>query len=204
MNKPDWEQVDSNQKEFLLKEIEVIQNQISKCDEYSLIVKGWAITLWTALFLFAISQITNDIKIITLLFSIFSLFAFWIIDAFFKYFQRMSIARSNLISDYLNKQIPENSQDFIFRIYDPVGRISKELRNNQKRKNNYYWKNYIKRFRFLKSFIVRVVSILYCFLIGITFIIMNIIAQNCIYPFLAGTFFFLGVILFILSHIELI
>ncbi len=126
MNEPNWKQITSDQKEFLLKEIEVVQNQISKCDEYSLIVKGWAITLWSALILFAISQNTTDLKISILWFSFFNLFPFWVIDAYFKYFQRTSIARSNLISDYLNNHIKEDSQDFTFRIYDPVGRISKE------------------------------------------------------------------------------
>ena len=59
---PNWENVVNEQQPFLLKEIEVIHNQISKCDEYSLIVKGWAITLWTALLLFVISQNPNEIN----------------------------------------------------------------------------------------------------------------------------------------------
>ena len=134
---PNWENVVNEQQPFLLKEIEVIHNQISKCDEYSLIVKGWAITLWTALLLFVISQNPNEININVLCLSIGSLFMFWIIDAYFKYFQRMSIARSSLISDYLNKKLPKNGNDFIFRIYDPVGRISKnlkEIEENKKKK----------------------------------------------------------------------
>lgn len=202
MNEPDWRQVTSDQKEFLLKEIEVVQNHINKCDEYSLIVKGWAITLWSALLLFAISQIIIDIKISILWVSIIILLVFWIIDAYFKYFQRTSIARSNLISDYLNNHTPENDRDFTFRIYDPVGRISKERKRKEKRKENYYWKNYFKRLRFLRAFVVRVVSSLYCFLIGFTFIFINIITQNCIFLISSIISFFCVGAFFFLSHIE--
>jgi len=202
MKPPKWEKVEPDQKEFLLKEIEVIHNQISKCDEYSLIVKGWAITLWFALLLFAISQKSNEIKINILLISLLGLLAFWIIDAYFKYFQRISIARSNLISDYLNQNTQNNSQNYSFRIYDPVGRISKKRKKNEKRKNNYYWKDYIKNFGFLRAIVVRVVSTLYCLLIGITFILMNIITQNFLYLILAHIFFGLGSYFFILSHLE--
>lgn len=186
----------------MLKEIEVVQNQISKCDEYSLIVKGWAITLWSALILFAISQNTTDLKISILWFSFFNLFPFWVIDAYFKYFQRTSIARSNLISDYLNNHIKEDSRDFTFRIYDPVGRISKERKEKEKKKENYYWKNYFKGLSFLRSFIVRVVSTLYCYLIIFTFIIMYYYSQNCLYLIFDIIPFCFGVIFFILSHIE--
>lgn len=136
MKKPEWENDKFNQQEFLLKEIEVIYNQISKFDEYSLIVKGWAITLWTALFFYAITQNNNNSEIGVLWLSIGILLGFWLIDTYFKVFQRVFIARSNFISDYLNGQTPpkENNKEVKFPIYDPIGRISKERKEKKKEK----------------------------------------------------------------------
>ena len=209
---PSWKNITEEQQPFLLKEIEIIQNQIKKFDEYSLIVKGWSITLWTALLFFTINQISDAIKLSILGLSIGSLFLFWLIDTYFKFFQRISIARSCLISDYLNEETPDlkTNQEFIFRIYDPMGRISKKRKviatekrgkmKKEKRKDNYYWKNYLGRFRFLKAFIVRIVSTLYCILIEITLFLIWFLSQDLLFFILMMPVLCLLIFSFILSH----
>ena len=209
---PSWKNITEEQQPFLLKEIEIIQNQINKFDEYSLIVKGWSITLWTALLFFTINQISVEIKLSILGLSIGSLFLFWLIDTYFKFFQRISIARSCLISDYLNEETPDlkTNQEFIFRIYDPMGRISKKRKviatekrgkmKKEKRKDNYYWKNYLGRFRFLKAFIVRIVSTLYCILIEITLFLIWFLSQDLLFFILMMPVLCLLIFSFILSH----
>lgn len=216
INSPSWKNIAEEQQPFLLKEIEIIQNQIKKFDEYSLIVKGWSITLWTALLFFTINQISDAIKLSILGLSIGSLFLFWLIDTYFKFFQRISIARSCLISDYLNEETPDlkTNQEFIFRIYDPMGRISKKRKvldkekrgktkkKKEKRKDNYYWKNYLGRFRFLKAFTVRIVSTLYCILIEITLFLIWFLSQDSLFFILTIPVLCLLIISFILSHRE--
>lgn len=80
---------------------------ISNYDKYSLTIKNWAITVWSLIIVFILTQyFSQNITIIDLYYFIpillVVIFVFWYFDALFKHFQRFSLARSEAIEDYLN------------------------------------------------------------------------------------------------------
>jgi hypothetical protein len=169
---------DPNKKEFILKEIELIHGNIKKFDDYSFITKGWTISLWSALILLILQEIYyNSLLELMIYLPIVIIFPFWILDALLKYFQRFSVARSEIIGDYLNNN--ENSDNFV--MYDPVSRLS---RNDER------FKDYFEKVQFWKCFLVRLVSFIYHVLIIINLIISLFFVKDgfwvlslCLFPF---------------------
>lgn len=68
-----------NSSETKLKHLEFIQAVITRMNNCSFLLKGWSVTLVSALF--ALSTIGTDLRFI--LFAYFPAFAFWILDGFF-------------------------------------------------------------------------------------------------------------------------
>jgi len=129
------------QKQLLLQEIETIQSKISIYDNLSFTIKGWAVTLWSAIVIFGVKE--NNIEIIIV--SIFVVLAFWILDTYFKIYQRRLTTRMGVIEDFLNnieeyelkglkEAFKQNSFDN-FIIHDPIGRLS--LKQNQNFQSKY-------------------------------------------------------------------
>ena len=181
---PDKSNIDSNifnsndnQIKLLLKELEIVHTHIKRFDDYSFLIKGWAITLWSAITLWVVNEYSSTNYIILLYFPLIIPFLFWLEDGLMKYFQRVSIARSRFIEDYFNKKISkENLKELDFPLFDPVGRISCE--------NEFYKTNYLMITRFWKCLEVRMVSLLYSIILILSLLIIVILTQNfyCLIP----------------------
>ncbi len=72
------------------KEIVSIERRINNYDSYSLIIKGWTITIWTGIFIWAF-QFSN---LQYLWIEFFPIALFWAFDSFFKSWQRRHVLRS--------------------------------------------------------------------------------------------------------------
>ena len=82
---------------LLQKEMEMLQNGIRGYDSIVFTIKGWAITVFSAIILFAVDKQ----KPFLYLFCIASILSFWLIDAFYKSTQNMLIHRYREIETFL-------------------------------------------------------------------------------------------------------
>ncbi|MBN8580636.1 MAG: hypothetical protein J0L96_08185 [Anaerolineae bacterium] len=148
------------QQDLLIKEIEYIHSEIARYDALSFQVKGWALTIWSALIAFGVKE--NIYLIIAASFP--AIIAFWVIDANFKQYQRRSTSRKAVIELFLDsKGIYEKSGlresfskgDFgQFPIHDPTSNRTKKL-------NKEFEDRFRKKTRFWKAFTVSNVFFFY-------------------------------------------
>lgn len=87
----------SYQLELLQKEMEMLQNSIRGYDSIVFTIKGWAITVFSGIVLFAIDKQ----KPFLYLFCMASVLAFWMTDAFYKSIQNILISRYRTIERFL-------------------------------------------------------------------------------------------------------
>jgi len=159
------------QKKLLLKEIDTIQGRISNYDDLSFKIKGWAITLWAAICVWGAKEQRADIVLI----GIFVVFVFWIMDGYFKFYQRRSMVRMGYIEDFLNnrwdyekeglKEAFKKGSFGEFIIYDPIGRVSKD-------KSDSFKKYYKFKTALHRNFLVSNLFYLYSSLMFIGFLIL--------------------------------
>ncbi len=125
---------DNFQTKILLKEISVIREQIKNYDKFLLIIKGWAITLWTGVWLWLLTQQGNIGYTVNLIL-FFALLFFWFIDTLFKYYQTAFFVRDRQIEDnienYLNyyKNIEKHKPNEL-SLYSPTGKGQKVKKKN--------------------------------------------------------------------------
>ena len=135
------------QLELLQKEIDEIQVKISDYDNTSFKIKGWAVTIWSGIVVWGISQKSPVVSLI----SIIAISGFWILDTYFKIYQNRSMYRMGRIEAFLNNRPPYKNkglkeafeQGLInvkeFPIHDPIGnKTSKEIINNKTIVDEYY------------------------------------------------------------------
>ena len=158
------EQMFAFQHELLTKEIDYIHSQISHFDTLSFQIKGWAITVWAAIIAFGSSQATA----LVVLASIPAMITFWVLDAFFKRYQRRFFVRMAVIEQFLDSsgvfednglQAAFAHKDFgRFPIHDPIAARTRRLNPEFTawyRESTSYW----------KAFLVANVAYFYLFLI---------------------------------------
>lgn len=87
----------SYQLELLKQEMDMLQNSIRGYDSILFTIKGWAITIFSGIILFAIDKQ----KPLLYLFCIASVLAFWLVDAFYKSAQNFLINRYRKIETLL-------------------------------------------------------------------------------------------------------
>jgi hypothetical protein len=85
------------QLDLVKQEMDMLQNSIREYDSILFTIKGWAITLFSGIILFAIDKQTPSLY----LFCIVSVLAFWLIDAFYKSTQNFLISRYRRIEELL-------------------------------------------------------------------------------------------------------
>ena len=151
------------QKDLLTKEIEYVHTRIAAYDDLSFKIKGWAITIWAGVVTFG----TKENAPLIILASIPVLIVFWILDTYFKQYQRRSMSRMGVIEDFLDskydfigKGLREafKIKDFgLFPIHDPKAGRSKNLSQNINER-------YKKKTQFSSCFWIPNVSYLYLFL----------------------------------------
>lgn len=137
------------QQSLLRHEIEHIHSQISHFDDLSFQIKGWAITVWSALIAFGAKEKVP----VVLLASLPALLSFWILDALFKRYQRRYMNRKSVIELFLDSEGEFKERglsnafsklDFgNFPVHDPIAhrsrRLSSNFQVNYKAGTN-YWK----------------------------------------------------------------
>jgi hypothetical protein len=92
------------QQALLGKEIEYIHSQISHFDDLSFQIKGWAVAIWSAIATFGAQQNAP----LVVLASIPAIATFWILDGFFKQYQRRLMSRAGVIA-----RVPSRRQDYV-------------------------------------------------------------------------------------------
>ncbi len=83
--------------ELLKLEIQILQDVIRNYETILFTIKGWAITLFSAVIFFTV----QSTKPLYLVFCAFSVLLFWVVDAVFKVTQRKLIERYNVIQGFL-------------------------------------------------------------------------------------------------------
>lgn len=119
--------------ELLIKEIEYIHSRIAHYDELSFKIKGWAITLWSGIVAFG----AKEGLALVVLASVPATMTFWIVDAYFKQYQRRSMLRMGVIELFLNSKgfFEKKGLRAVFRsgevdnfpIHDPIGSQTRRL-----------------------------------------------------------------------------
>lgn len=112
--------------EFILKEYEILHAGIRNLDARVFQIKGWSITLFSALAALAITEKSPAVLIIATIAATF----FWLIDGLYKSFQRTLINRSLEIEEQVNGQgsiekILYASHSFELRDKTLIGRIKR-------------------------------------------------------------------------------
>jgi len=157
----------SFQLELLRDEISRIQIKIAEYDDLSFKVKGWAITIWTAILGFAI----NQESVLYFMAAIPVLLAFWFLDTYFKSYQQRSMARMGYIEDFLNNSSNESKSNLTeafnrrsfdsFIVFDPIGRQTRKV-------DEEFGRRYLEKIMFKRCFWIRNVRLLYMSLIVIS------------------------------------
>ena len=96
-NRTECREKDLLEKLFLT-DFSSIQPNIGRYDTHSLIIKGWAITLWSGLMYFIIKESVHELFII----QIVILQIFWLFDALYKFYQRRFTLRYDEIRQYFD------------------------------------------------------------------------------------------------------
>jgi hypothetical protein len=97
---------DKTLREYLFKEIDIVQNVITRMGTNSFLVKGWAITLIVASLLITGSSYQHLVAFLPL-------FVFWIYDAYFLRVERLY----RKLNDWLiDNRLKNKSEDFLLNI----------------------------------------------------------------------------------------
>ncbi len=166
------------QKDLLMKEIEYIHSKIGAYDDISFKIKGWAVTIWSAIVALGIKEMSPLIVFASLP----TLMAFWILDAYFKQYQWRSMTRMGVIEMFLDSRsyfkdsgirTAFEKKDFgSFPIHDPIASRTRNINENIK-------KLYRDRTSLWRSFLVPNIRDLYLILnIGAITILLFIIYSS--------------------------
>lgn len=152
------------QQALLVKEIEYIHSQISHFDDLSFQIKGWAVAIWSAIAAFGAQQNAP----LVVLASIPAISTFWILDGFFKQYQRRLMSRAGVIATFLDSRgffkekglhAAFEQGDFgHFPLYDPIAGRTRKLGEE-------FDKKYRERTNYWKAFTISNVSYFYLLLI---------------------------------------
>jgi hypothetical protein len=159
------------QKTLLEKEIDLLHEDIVRFDTISFQIKGWAITVWSALLAFG----AKETVILVILASIPAMFTFWVMDALFKSYQRRHTRRMAAIEDFLDssgmftgKGLREAFQNQDFGNFPIIDRIA----NRTRKLDDKFDKRFLQRTGFWRSFLVPNVAYFYLLLMLGALIVM--------------------------------
>ncbi len=91
-------------KELLVKHLEMIQGVINRMAHNSFLIKGWSITILTAIILFASSSSALSACLISVFIALV-LLAFWILDGYFLWQERLYRALYNHVRELKKEDI---------------------------------------------------------------------------------------------------
>jgi hypothetical protein len=164
---------------LLDKEIDYVHSSISHYDDISFIVKGWAVTIWSAIVAFGATQKVPFV----VLANIPAVLGFWVLDALFKQYQRRNMYRMGVIEMFIDSaglfkdrglRFSFKRMDFDgFPVHDPIGsrtrKLSQELDIKYKKKTSY-----------LSAFMVANISAFYSLLILSAILIVVLLSTGIV------------------------
>ena len=174
---------------IFLTDFSTVQAQIGRYNSYSLIIKGWAITLWSGLMYFIIKESVHELFII----QIIILLVFWSFDALYKFYQRRFALRSSELRKYFedyNLDIVNGEIQFNYKFNDEVS-TNKDSHNKtglniiNPRENFPDNKSKLRK-SLRRCILLRAVSVVYIYLISATFFLSLVFIEFFI-PILVGS-----------------
>lgn len=181
-NKSPSKEITGDKRDFLEKlfisDFSSLQNGIGRYDTHSLIIKGWAITIWSGLMYFIVKESVHELFLI----QVILLIIFWSFDALYKYYQRFLALRYSEMMDYFEGyklKTKEGELKFVYYSNDKGDLSIINLRE----KSTY--SKAAKRKALKRCIVLRVVSVIYIYLISASFLLSLIIAPlpNVMYFF---------------------
>jgi len=155
-------------KDIFLNELATIDTNIGRYDTHSLIIKGWAISLWAGLVYFAIRESAYSLFAV----QIIALLIFWSFDALYKYYQRRFTIRSEKILTFLKDYIivkNDNNLEFRKKNNDENNTLPLVIHREESPIITSENKEKLKSLK--RCFILRAVSTVYLYLISSSFLI---------------------------------
>ncbi|MFW9872862.1 MAG: hypothetical protein ACFFG0_07155 [Candidatus Thorarchaeota archaeon] len=160
---------------LFLTDFSTIQSQIGRYDHHSLLIKGWAITLWSGLMYFIIKESVYDLFLI----QIIALLIFWSFDALYKFYQRRLALRSDELRKYLKiykLNVIEGNIELIYKEDTNLDRTAGlDIINPRE---TFQDKLADKKLKLRRCILLRVVSVIYIYLISATFLISVYILET--------------------------
>jgi len=157
-------------KDIFLNELATIDTNIGRYDTHSLIIKGWAISLWAGLVYFAIRESAYLLFAVQIL----AMIIFWSFDALYKYYQRRFAIRSEKIFTFLKDYIVvEGNNDLEFRKKkeDDKEKVTLPLVVHREESPMVISEKEKKLKSLNRCFILRAVTTVYLYLISTSFLI---------------------------------
>jgi len=164
-------------KDIFLNELSNLDSNIGRYDTHSLIIKGWAISLWSGLVFFTIQYSVYFLFLI----QIIILLIFWSFDALYKFYQRRFSIRAekilNFFQDYMIKD--KNNELIIEKIDDSLKEKILPLVIHREESPMKVSNDREKQLKSLKRcFILRVISVFYLYLITASFFTASFIIPS--------------------------
>ena len=175
--------IDDNKTDLLekifLTDFSEIQARIGMYDNHSLIIKGWAITLWSGLMYFIFKESVHELFII----QIIMLLIFWSLDALYKFFQRRLALRYGELQKYFEGYSLDIENGELKITYNKNNKSGLKIINQ--REDFLLDKKEIDERKALKRCILlRAVSVIYIYLISASFLTSVIIIERIEWFFL--------------------
>ena len=146
MNKTEKTKIFDYQFELMLKEIDYLRKRLDSYDDISFKIKGWSITLWSALTVYGI----KGKEALIILSAIPVMLTFYILEAIFKKYQRRYISRLQTIELFIDsekpfensglKEVSNNGEFGLFPTNDPIMRRTIKINGDLKLKHENYTK----------------------------------------------------------------
>jgi len=149
---------------FLLSDFSSLQNGIGRYDTHSLIIKGWAITLWSGLMYLIVKESVPELFLV----QVISLLIFWSFDALYKYYQRrLALRYSEMIHYFEGYKLNTENGEFKVVYYS---KNKKDLSLINLREEFTHPKAE-ERIALKRCIVLRVVSVIYIYLISASFLL---------------------------------
>lgn len=186
-------EITGDKKDFLEKlfisDFSSLQNGIGRYDTHSLIVKGWAITIWSGLMYFIVKESVYELFLI----QVILLIIFWSFDALYKYYQRLLALRYSEMMDYFEGYKLNTKNGELKVVYSSKNKKDLSLINLREKST---YSKAAERKSLKRCIVLRVVSVIYIYLISASFLLSLFII-----PILNHALFFtvLALSIFVLS-----
>ena len=167
-NKKPLKEIEGDNKDFLEKlfisDFSFLQNGIGRYDTHSLIIKGWAITIWSGLMYFIVKESVHELFLI----QVILLITFWSFDALYKYYQRRLALRYSEMIHYFEGYKLNTKNGELKVVYSSKNKKDLSLINLRE---EFTHPKADERKALKRCIVLRVVSVIYIYLISASFLL---------------------------------